>query len=637
MPLSKLTRIAGIPARLIAMIRREGVGSLANRAVTIVTKEGWHGIASRIRDRLTARNDYSAWIKRYDHFDASALASCRADIAAMAAPPRIAVVMPVYNANVDWLVEAIESVRNQLYPHWELCIADDASTTPEVRLALEKYAQQDARIRVIFREKNGHISAASNSALTLVTAEWVALLDQDDLLPVHALYTVAQEIIKRPTATVFYSDEDKIDGQGARRDPYFKCDINLDLLLSHNMVCHLGVYKKQLLDDVGGFREGLEGAQDYDLALRCLDRTGIDAVAHIPHVLYHWRVHSASTAAAGAAKPYAAVAGEKALNDYFVRRGIQATAETTPSGYRARYRLPDVLPLVTAIIPTRNGLVLLKQCIDSIVNMTDYRAYEIVIVDNGSDDPATLAYLATLGAQANVRVLRDDRPFNFSMLNNTAVAIANGSIVALLNNDIEVISRDWLGEMVSLALQPGVGAVGAKLLYPDGTIQHAGVVTGVGGVAGHAHKHLPGDRHGYFSRAAVISSFSAVTAACLVVRKSTYQEVGGFDEAHLAVAFNDVDFCLRIKEAGYRNVWTPYAALFHHESATRGVEDSSEKVARFNSELFYMQARWGAALNNDPAYSPNLTLDYEDFGFAWPPRTIAPLRNPVRNTYEEVT
>jgi glycosyltransferase involved in cell wall biosynthesis len=616
-----MKKYAALVKRFAGLIRREGAYPLLRKAGGIVRRAGLRGLIRHALGRPSfARGDYAEWIRRYDRIDSAARESMLADIAAMINPPRISVVMPTYNAEPAWLIEAIDSVRDQIYPHWELCIADDASTREDIRPLLAKFEQQDKRIRVVYREKNGHISAASNSALSLVTTDWVALLDHDDTLAPHALYFVAKEIAHRPEVRLIYSDEDKIDSNGKRHDPYFKCDINVDLLYSHNMICHLGVYQKRLVDEVGGFRLGFEGAQDYDLALRCLERVGTASIAHIPRVLYHWRTHEASTASSGGAKPYAMVAGERALNEHFERQGIDGTFESLPCGYRAHYRLPERRPLVSLIIPTRNGVRLLKQCIESIVDRTTYTPYEIIVIDNGSDDRATLEYLESLKAVGNIRVVRDDRPFNYSALNNMAVAMANGEIVGLINNDIEVISEDWLDEMVSLAIQPGVGAVGAKLLYPDGRIQHAGVIAGIGGVAGHAHKLFPRDSYGYFSRCAVISSFSAVTAACLVVRKAVYEQVGGLNESDLAVAFNDVDFCLRVRDAGYRNVWTPYAELFHHESATRGSEDNPEKVARFNSEVRFMLARWGDSLREDPAYSPNLTLEYEDFGFAWPPR-----------------
>jgi GT2 family glycosyltransferase len=308
------------------------------------------------------------------------------------------------------------------------------------------------------------------------------------------------------------------------------------------------------------------------------------------------------------------------LNDHLHRLGIAATAEAVPEGYRVRYDLPGDPPRVTLIIPTRNAAALVRQCVESIWATTVYSNYEILLVDNGSDDPAALAYFAELGARPGFTVLRDDRPFNYAALNNRAVTQASGEFVALINNDIEVIAPDWLREMVSLACQPGVGAVGAKLLYSDQTVQHGGIVLGVAEVAGHAHKHLPAWLDGHGHRARLIQSCSAVTAACLVVRKDVYEQVGGLNDADLKVAYNDVDFCLKLREAGYRNVWTPYAVLFHHESATRGSDMSGTQRERLAQEQAYMRKRWGAWIASDPAYNPNLTLDAEDFGLAWPPR-----------------
>ncbi|MGQ7957260.1 glycosyltransferase [Pseudomonas sp. SP16.1] len=612
--------------KALNLYRREGVSGLrraarfvnsgANSQPVLLDVEGSAGTGMVAVDR----NDYSEWVRRYDTLDDAAREAIRIRIAAMEKPPLISVVMPTYNPNPKWLAEAIESVRGQLYPHWELCIADDASPDPAIRPLLEKFAREDARIKVVFREQNGHISAASNSALQLATGDWVALLDHDDLLAEHALYCVADSIIAKPSIRMIYSDEDKINEAGRRHGPYFKCDWNPELFYSHNMICHLGVYHRPLLEQIGGFRLGFEGSQDYDLALRCIEEIEPAAIHHIPRVLYHWRVHAESTAGGADAKPYALLAGERAINEHFQRRGIAGKVKLISHGYRAHYDLPEKPPLVSLIIPTRNGLQLIRQCIDSIIEKTTYANYEIIVVDNGSDDPAALEYFTALAELDNVRVLRDERPFNYSALNNAAVAEAKGEIVGLVNNDIEVISPDWLSEMVGLALQSDVGAVGAKLLYPNDTLQHGGVVIGLGGVAGHSHKHLGRHDAGYCLRTNIISAYSAVTAACLIVKKSIYQEVNGLNEEDLTVAFNDVDFCLRVREAGYRNVWTPYAELYHHESATRGYEDNPIKQARFAAEVAYMKKRWGNQLLNDPAYSPNLTLDHEDFSLAWPPR-----------------
>lgn len=590
------------------------------QAWRVYRKARWQGVVWELRRRTRGANDYSAWVKTYDVLTDQDRKAIAERIDAMSSRPRFSVLMPTYNPDPVWLRAAIDSVRAQLYPDWEFCIADDASPSQEVRDILRTYAESDARIKVVFRPKNGHISEASNSALALATAPWVVLMDHDDLLSEHALFWMADCIIARPEARLIYSDEDKVDEKGQRSDPYFKPDWNIDLFRSQNMFSHLGMLATDLVRDVGGFRKGMEGSQDWDLVLRCVERLGPGQVAHVPRVLYHWRIHAESTARSMTAKPYAAVAGEKALSDHFVRTGVNATAEYVGFGYRVRYALPPQPPLVSLVIPTRNALALVRQCIESILRKTTYPNYEIIVVDNGSDDPAALAYLEALARKPNMRVLRDERDFNYSALNNAAVGVARGDLIALVNNDIEVISPDWLSEMVGLALQPGVGAVGARLWYPGMTLQHGGVVLGIGGVAAHANKGLPRGLNGYAGRAALIQSFSAVTAACLVVRKAAYQQVGGLDEVHLAVAFNDVDFCLRLVEAGYRNVWTPYAELLHHESATRGEDIAPEKRERFQRESGYMQERWRDLLQHDPAYNPNLTVDSEDFGYAWPPR-----------------
>ena len=563
---------------------------------------------------------YSGWIREFDTLTDEMRFAMRAHTERFVHKLLVSIVMRVYNPNPVWLEGAIASVRTQIYPNWELCIADDGSPDTAIRPILERYAQEDKRIKVVFREQNGHISAASNSALALAQGEWVALLDHDDVLAEHALFWVVDAINKHPTCRLIYSDEDKIDEMGVRSDPYFKCDWNPDLFYSQNMFSHLGVYQTNLVREVGGFRAGLEGSQDFDLALRCMERVEPGQIHHIARVLYHWRIHADSTAHSSEAKPYAMVAGERALNEHFERLGVAATAESVGYGYRVQYALPERLPLVSLIIPTRNGVKLLRQCVESILAKTTYTHYEILIVDNGSDDRATLRYLEELAARPCIRVIRDAQPFNYSALNNAAVKVARGEVVGLINNDVEVINPDWLSEMVSHALRPEVGAVGARLWYADNTLQHAGVVLGIHGIAEHVHRFLPRNNVGYCGRASLIQSFSAVTGACLLVRKAIYESLGGLNETDLKVACNDVDFCLRVREAGYRNIWTPYAELYHHESASRGFDDTPEKQARSAKEVAYMQQRWGTLLTNDPAYSPNLSLIDENFSLAWPPR-----------------
>jgi O-antigen biosynthesis protein len=620
-----LTKLQALHPRYKASLVKHRLFGAVDLAATAKLSDLWADYCA-VFDESADVVPYPSWIKEFDTLTGDVRSQMQSNVQVFLHRPLVSIVMPVHNPAIAWLDQAIASVQSQIYTHWQLCIADDASTNPAVRTVLERWMQTDARIKVVFREQNGHISAATNSALALVQGEWMALLDHDDVLAEDALFWIVHAINQNPSCELIYSDEDKIDGMGVRSDPYFKSAWNQDLFYSQNMFSHLGAYKASLVRAVGGFREGLEGSQDYDLALRCIEQLPSgqlsQQIQHIPRVLYHWRIHADSTAHNIDAKPYTMVAGERAINEHLARLGIAARAESVGNGYRVRYALPEVLPLVSLIIPTRNGLQLLRQCIESILTKTIYANYEIIVMDNGSDDRATLRYLDELAQKPNVRVVRDAQPFNYSALNNAAVKLAQGSVVGLVNNDIEVISPDWLTEMVSHALRPEVGAVGARLWYSDDTLQHAGVVLGIHGIAGHVHRYLPRGDVGYCGRAALIQSFSAVTGACLVVRKALYEAVGGLNEVELQVACNDIDFCLRLRETGYRNIYTPYAELYHHESASRGFDDTPEKQARSANEVAYMHQRWGDALRNDPAYSPNLTLDAEDFSLAWPPRVV---------------
>lgn len=586
---------------------------------------GLAGLKGAIRRNLARpAPDYAQWVAAYDTLTDAGRREIAARIAAFPRRPLISVLMPVFDPPLQLLDEAIRSVQAQLYPHWELCIADDASRDPQVRALLLRRAAEDSRIRVVFREQNGHISRASNSALELATGDFIALLDNDDIIPEYALFFIADAIDRHPDAGIVYSDEDKLNAAGHRFYPYFKSDWNPSLFLAHNMISHLGVYRTQLVREVGGFRVGFEGSQDYDLAARCVEKLRPAQIVHVPRVLYHWRVVPGSTSEHIEGKPYALTASERALNEHLMRQGIAATVEALPSGvHRVRYALPESLPLVSIIVPTRNAVDLLRTCLESVRAKTHYANYEILLVDNGSDDPAALSYIASLAADPAIRVIRDDRPFNYSALNNQAARQARGELLLLLNNDIEVIAPDWLDEMVGIAMQADVGAVGARLWYPDDTLQHGGVVIGLGGVACHAHSRLPKGQRGYCFRAELTQDFSAVTGACLMVRKSRFFEVGGLNEVDLAVAFNDIDLCLKLRERGYRNVWTPFAELYHHESISRGPENTPEKKARFQREVHYMQKRWAKWIAHDPAYSPNLTIASENFGYAWPPRVEA--------------
>jgi len=563
------------------------------------------------------RSDYAKWLVEH----APLLEAAARSSAQTTSGPLISVIMATYNTPETFLRECVGSLQAQTYLSWELCIADDASTDAGVVKVLTELSLSDARIRFVRRPVNGHISAATNDALKLATGDFVAFVDHDDLLEPDALSAVASLLSSNPELDIVYTDEDKVNGQGERYDPYFKPDYNYELLLAQNYFNHLTVMRREKVLAVGGLREGYEGAQDHDLVLRMIQSARPEHIAHIPRVLYHWRAAAGSTALAGNAKTYAMVAGRAAVQDHLDKLGVRATVDMAPGGcghYRVRYDLAAPPPRVTVIIPTRDRADILSVCLDSLLTRTTYRNFDVIIVDNGSSERATFD-LFRAQPQDRVSIVQVNEPFNFSRLNNIAAAYAQGDVLCFLNNDIEVKSSDWMEEMLGFALQPDVGCVGARLWYPDMTLQHGGVILGIGGVAGHAHKHFERNAHGYFCRAAHHQSFSAVTAACLMIRRPIFEAVGGLDEG-LAVAFNDVDFCLRVRSAGYRNVWTPYAELIHHESASRGLELTPEQRKRFEGEVNYMLRRWGDVLDNDPAYSPNLTLTYEDFSYAWPPR-----------------
>ena len=588
---------------------------------------------SRLGRKGSQLDGYEKWVKRYDLLTAADRQAITIRIRALEYQPLISVVMPVYNVREKWLRRAIESILRQLYPHWELCIADDCSPAPHIRKVLDEYAAKDRRIKITFREQNGHISAASNSALELASGEFVALLDHDDELPEHALYLIAEELNSHPDADLIYSDEDKIDGKGERFDPHFKTDWNPDLLYSMNFVSHLGVYRTSILRKIGGFREGYEGSQDYDLALRFVERIPENHVRHIPHILYHWRAVPGSVAFKADQKEYAYEAARNAIRSHFERLGKTATVT---SGYHyyncVSYPLPGTLPLVSLIITTRDRADLLREVVTGILELTDYDPVELLIVDNQSSEPGALSFFREIEKDSRVRVIQYDAPFNFSAINNLAVRLAQGEIVGLVNNDVRIISQEWLKEMVRHALRPEIGAVGAKLYYANDTLQHAGIIMGLGGVAGHPHKCLPKISPGYFCRAQVIQNFSAVTGACLVMRRRVFDEVGGLDEVNLPVAFNDVDLCLRLRELGYRILWTPYAELCHLESASRGRDDLPIQEARFKREIAYMRKRWGDRLFSDPYYNPNLSLETTDFSLAFPPRAPKPWKKPIQRS-----
>ncbi len=564
------------------------------------------------------KNEYSIWIENFDTPSIAAQDEMHQHIKRMGYHPRFSIILPVFNTPEIYLRRAIDSVVQQLYPHWELCIADDKSTAPHVKQVLESYLH-DTRIRTVFRPSNGHISEASNSALELATGDFVVLLDHDDELTPDALYWVAARLDQNPELDFIYSDEDKIDAHGRRFDPHFKTDWNPDLFLSYNLITHMACIRRTLVSTAGRFRKGFEGSQDYDLFLRVLALTS--QIAHIPRILYHWRAIAGSTALAPEAKRYAHENARRSIREYLHNR--ETPAQVIPgfdSYHRVVYPLPVVTPLVSIIICTRDRKDLLEGIVSDILRRTTYTPIEVIIVNNQSRHPATLDYLQSLAFESRIRVLDYDHPFNYSAMNNWASSLAKGEILAFLNNDLRVITPEWLSEMVRIVLQPRVGAVGAKLYYADKTIQHAGVILGIGGVAGHPMKHQVADSRYFMGRANVVQAFSAVTGACLVIQKRLFTDIGQFDEVELPIAFSDVDLGIRLRQKGYRNIWTPYAELFHLESATRGSDEAPDKIERFRRENRVMQTRWGELLTQDPYYNPNLTLDEESCTPAFPPR-----------------
>lgn len=526
---------------------------------------------------------------------------------------KISIVVPVFNPKIEFLVAAIESVIAQSYENWELVLADDASTNPAVNDLLNEYQDREPRIKVVFRKENGHISKATNSALELATGTYIAFMDHDDILDGNALAAVVQSLYKHPDAALIYSDEDKIDEVGNRFFPHFKTDWNPDLLLEHNYITHFCVVKACLVSKELYFDSECNGAQDYDFLLRIAPYLNQSNVIHIPWILYHWRAHKESTAFSAKAKTYSNSAGMLALEKFCKKNGIIGNVISLGNNYFRIKR--DVLNnvLLSIIIPTKDKANLLSSCIESIYNKTTYRNFEIIIVDNNSREQETFDYFkacAKLYNDVNIFHWHDD--FNWSAINNFAVQQAKGDILLFLNNDIEVISPAWLEEMVSHVQRPEVGCVGAKLLYKDMTVQHAGIILGLGGIAGHPHRHLHYLSPGYFSRPLVSQNVSAVTGACLMVRRAVFDQVGQFDE-RFPIAYNDVDFCLKVRAYGYYNVFTPYSLLFHHESASRGYDDTPEKQFRLRSEQDTIIQKWGEAIMVDPYYSPNLSPHREDF------------------------
>ena len=534
------------------------------------------------------------------------------EITTFSQKPLISIIMPVFNVSPTWLNLAISSIEKQWYTNWELCIADDHSTNTETLDFLK--GLNHPKIKIKFLDTNQNISAATNAALTLATGEYIALMDNDDEITPDALYEIVKAINVHG-AEFIYSDEDFISTEGICSNPHYKPDFSPDLLLSHNYITHFTSFSKKLLDKVGGFNSEFDGSQDYDLFLRLTENT--TNIYHIQKVLYHWRTLETSTSINSDVKPEALQRGKHALESALKRRKISATVLHTHMHhyFRVKYNIIDS-PLVSIIMPFKDKPELLEMSITSILEKTTYGNFELIGISNNSIENKTFEIMKQLEAKdKRIKFHEYNVDFNYADINNYAVnTYAKGEHVLLLNNDIEIITPSWIEAMLEHSQRKEIGCVGAKLYYPNDTIQHAGIIIGLGGYAGHSHKMYPRNNPGYFNRLNVIQNLSAVTAACLMIKKSLYQEINGMDEIKFKIAYNDVDFCLRVREKGYLNIFTPYAEMYHHESISRGYETTPEKIARFKTERDALSIRHKYILDNgDPYYNPNLTVDEENF------------------------
>lgn len=548
---------------------------------------------------------YDPWYEAYIP-DETALEKQRKHPFAYA--PKISVVVPAYRTPSVFLKQMLESVLAQTYANWELCIANGSPEDKEMCQILDGYQTQDPRIRWQPLKANLGIAENTNAAFEMAQGDYIGLMDHDDLLAPNALFEVVQALNTDPRPEVVYTDEDKVTMDLKEHfQPHLKPDFNLDLLRSNNYICHFFTVSRAIMEKVGGFRREYDGAQDYDFIFRCVEAAG--CVAHVPEILYHWRTHKASTADNPASKMYAFDAGKRAIEAHLERTGTPGVVSHTKDlgFYRVKYPVQGS-PLVSVIIPNKDEKDTLQACIRSIRENTSYKHYEILIVENNSTTDEIFEYYKQLSKEPDVRILHWNGVFNYSAINDFGAKNARGDYFLFLNNDITVITPDWMEEMLGVCQRREVGAVGVKLLYPDNTIQHAGCVVGMGGIAGHMFVDMPAERTGYLHKASLLQDMSAVTAACMMVKRDAFEKAGGFTK-ELAVAFNDVDLCLKIRREGYLVVYDPYAKLYHMESKTRGLEDSKDKVRRFQTEIEYMRSHWIQILKKgDPYYNKNLSL-----------------------------
>ncbi|MCL1635726.1 glycosyltransferase [Luteimonas sp. SX5] len=586
----------------------------------MATDENPPGWKRRLRDWDAARRrrrrgelTYPEWAARYDTLDDADLPALRERRRRLRAEPLISVLMPVYNPRPQWLREALDSVRAQLYERWQLCVADDRSTDPEVRRILSEYAALDPRIRVAFRESNGHISAASNSALEMAEGEYAALLDHDDLLPRHALLCVAETIDRFPDAAVIYSDEDKIDADGQRCGAYFKPDWNPELFRGYNLISHLGVYRTGLIRAAGGFRVGYEGAQDYDLALRCIESVEAQRIVHIPQVLYHWRIHEASTAGGNATKPYALDAGRRALQEHLARNALEAEVVPHSAGwYQVDYALAHPTPAVTVIVVDDGDAGALQRCVDSLLAHDDYGLCEWIVASR-SDRPA----LPERWSHAGVRRIASPRAATPAALRNAAAHAAGADILVFVDSRCEIAEPGWLGKLVSFAARPGTGAVAPKRVTPEGRIAGGGVLLGLHDGVGLLGRGARADEIGYYGRTRLSQNLSALDDGCIAIARSAFERVGGYPQDYRSAQGAAVALCLRLQDAGLRNVWVPSLHVRSHPPTRWAAWRQRQRI---RSDLARLRSAWPEWMSRDPAYNPNLTAARDNFTLANPPR-----------------
>ena len=608
----KITKPARVIADWIKMpLRKVAVFRLMNKGLRCLHENGWKYTWDKVKNKLKNRQDFSALANK-PLFTEQELAEQRKY--QFPKSIKFSIVVPLFNTPEKFLREMIQSVIDQTYANWELCLADGSDVEHgSVEKICRQYTKKESRIKYKKLEKNLGISGNTNACLEMVSGDYIGLFDHDDLLHPAALYEVMRAICEQG-ADFIYTDENTF--HNSPKDaycPHFKPDFSPDTLRSYNYICHFVVFRHELMNDAGKFRSEFDGSQDYDMVLRLTEKA--KKIVHIPEILYYWRAHQNSVASDISAKPYTLNAAKKALTEHLEREHLDGEVmdSAIPSTYKIQYAIKKNSK-VSIVIPNMDHIEVLKTCIDSITEKTTYEDYEIVIIENNSKNEETFSYYRELGKNSRVKIVNWIGKFNYSAINNFGVQQAvTGEYIILLNNDIEVITPDWIEQMLMFAQRTDVGAVGAMLYYPDETIQHAGVILGVGGVAGHSHKNFNRGSYGYMSRATIVQNLSAVTFACVMIPRHVWDEVGGLDES-FAVAFNDVDMCMRIRKAGYLIVWTPYAELYHYESKSRGLEDTPEKKKRFEGEVKLFQERWKAELAaGDPYYNPNLSLEREDF------------------------